>query len=69
MLRSSDQWLAQEQFAGVEVYDPDGWNRRDFANSWAEHISEEEFVKRLCISTCKWTLDGAAMRRTKAFGW
>lgn len=36
---------------GVVVVDPDGWDRSDFDQSWAELITEEEFRTRLQCST------------------
>ena len=36
---------------GVVVLDPDGWDRANFEQSWAEMISEEEFRARLQRST------------------
>lgn len=38
---------------GIEVMDPDGWNRQDYEKSWAEPITRGEFLKRAGISTCK----------------
>lgn len=35
----------------VRVLDPDGWDRANFEQSWAEMISEEEFRARLQRST------------------
>jgi hypothetical protein len=57
MLRSANDWLKQPQYAGITVMDPDGWDRRGgfFAASWAEEITEEEFEKRLSVSTCLWS--------------
>lgn len=50
-LKTSDEWLAQPQYAGITVLDPDGWDRRNFTESWNEKITENEFGKRLGIST------------------
>lgn len=47
-LRTSDEWCNHFK---VIVLDPDGWNREDLANSWAERISEDEFQRRLVQST------------------
>jgi len=48
--------LEQSAYKGLVVYDPDGWDRRGgyFDASWAEEITEEEFKKRLSVSTCLW---------------
>ena len=41
-----------EHFAGVKVLDPDGWDRKDFARSWAEKLTYPEMLKRLAKSPC-----------------
>lgn len=50
--KSSKDWAEEYQ---VTVYDPDGWDRTNFDESWSELISEEEFVRRCSVSTviCK----------------
>ena len=36
------------------VYDPDGWDRKNFQYSWHEElITEEEYESRTLMSTCK----------------
>lgn len=49
--KTSDEWLATDEFAGVQVMDPDGWDRQNFQESWAEKITHDEFMRRLCRST------------------
>jgi hypothetical protein len=44
----SDAWCA---FTGITVLDPDGWNRKNLSESWAEEITEEEFNLRVMQST------------------
>ena len=40
---------------GIEILDPDGWNRKDFANSWEkELVTEREYEQRLSVSTLRW---------------
>ena len=45
---SSEEW--NEAFDAT-VYDPDGWDRRDFERSWSEPITAEEFMRRWSRST------------------
>jgi hypothetical protein len=45
---TSSEW---EIALDVLVVDPDGWDRMDLAESWAEHITEDEFKRRLMEST------------------
>jgi len=47
-LMSSTAWCEK---IGVLVLDPDGWDRANFDQSWAELISEAEFRARLQRST------------------
>ena len=47
-LQPSQFW---EDLLGVHVLDPDGWDRKNFWESWAEPITEAEFRKRLAVST------------------
>jgi hypothetical protein len=48
--RSSHFWSNE---TGIEVLDPDGWNRMDYEKSWAEEITRDEFIRRAGMSTCK----------------
>lgn len=50
--RSSADW--QFLFSRVEVLDPDGWDRKNFRQSWLESITEREYKRRRDNSTCKW---------------
>lgn len=36
---------------GIEVIDPDGWDRRNWEESWAKKITLQEFIRRCCQST------------------
>lgn len=45
---TSDDWC---DILGVTVMDPDGWDRSDFARSWKEEITREEFQERLAGSS------------------
>lgn len=46
--RSSQEW---SEITGVIVYDPDGWDRRNYTESWAELITLSEFKRRVWMST------------------
>lgn len=48
MKLNSNAWSAR---LGVLVMDPDGWDRQNFEASWAEEITEDEFMERLSKST------------------
>jgi hypothetical protein len=52
-LKSSQEWLKeiQEKFPEVMVLDPDGWDRKNYQESWNEHITRAEFEKRFAMST------------------
>lgn len=45
--------LFWQNVTGIEVLDPDGWDRRNFEESWQEAITLEEFMRRASKSTCK----------------
>lgn len=48
VLRSSEEW---SKILDHEILDPDGWDRKNFVESWNELISEEEFWSRAAAST------------------
>lgn len=55
--KTSQEWLESipKEF-GVVIYDPDGWNRKNYKYSFHEElITKEEFKMRLSNSTilCK----------------
>jgi hypothetical protein len=50
-LKCAEDWLKTEPFVGIKVYDPDGWDRSNYEESWAEKITLIEFKKRLMVST------------------
>lgn len=52
--RSADEWLAQPEYQGVIVMDPDGWDRSNYEESWSERIDQKEFERRLGRSTSSW---------------
>jgi hypothetical protein len=50
-LRTSAEW--QAQYPQPLVYDPDGWDRKNWQFSWFEEkITLGEYQKRLFGSTC-----------------
>lgn len=50
--KSSEEWYS-EICDFCEMFDPDGWDRKNFEDSWDETISKQEFSKRLMQSTIK----------------
>lgn len=44
-------WLKEYGVMHNIILDPDGWDRKDFHNSWNQRINKMEFAKRLSIST------------------
>lgn len=47
--KPSDEWV--KEFPGLTIMDPDGWDRSNFIESWAEPIDEIEFHRRVMHST------------------
>jgi hypothetical protein len=47
-LKSTDEWLKDYP---VVILDPDGWDRKNLAESWKEKITFEEFSRRVLYST------------------
>lgn len=52
--KSADDWLMDSEFYGIQVMDPDGWDRSPggFDASWHEEITMDEMHKRISDSTC-----------------
>ena len=49
--KTSAEW--QELKQDIIVIDPDGWDRNNYQFSWFEElITEEEYQKRIMVSTC-----------------
>ena len=52
---SKDWYESMPEKEKVVIMDPDGWDRSNYEYSFNEElITEEEFHKRLCSSTCMW---------------
>ena len=48
-LKTSDQW---QELCTLTVFDPDGWDRKNFDYSWhKELITKSEFERRMASST------------------
>ncbi len=48
-MKTSKEW---QDIKGVVILDPDGWDRQNYDYSFNEElITEEEFDKRLSVST------------------
>jgi len=47
--RAPAEW---EPICNIKVFDPDGWDRKNYAESWAEFLTESEFRHRAARSTC-----------------
>lgn len=51
-LKTSAEWILEEEFKDLTVTDPDGWDRMDFEFSWNEEkITRQQFIERLGKST------------------
>ena len=57
-LRKPEEWMKLDQYQGIEILDPDGWDRGDFARSWNELIDQKTFNMRL--AACTLSLDDYA---------
>jgi len=48
-IKTSEEW---QKTSDVLVYDPDGWDRKNFQYSWHEElITKQEFENRVIRST------------------
>jgi hypothetical protein len=50
-LLSSAEWHKLPAYNNIVIQDPDGWDRANFDVSWDEPITEDEFKRRLTLST------------------
>ena len=52
IVKTSDVWIKEDNYKHLTIMDPDGWDRQNFNFSFFnEEISEEEFNKRLMVSS------------------
>lgn len=52
MTMCSADWLKYDpNYEGYAIVDPDGWDRANFDQSWAELITREEFTRRVMLSS------------------
>lgn len=59
VLKTSEQWAKSPEYMGLTILDADGWDRHpdEFEFQWfKELIDKNEFERRLCTSTIKWSL-------------
>lgn len=57
--KTSEDWVRSQEFVGLVVMDPDGWDRHPdrFQKAWHEDkITRQEFEQRLLSSTIMWSL-------------
>lgn len=64
VLHTSGEWVL---LTGVQVADPDGWDRSDFQRSWNERITRDEFLRRAMGSTI-WNMGDLGPLFTKEQG-
>lgn len=54
LLKTSQEWLdIQKAVENKDIFimDPDGWDRKNFLDSWTEKITYQEYMFRFCQST------------------
>jgi len=51
ILKTPDEWLETKYFKGYIIYDPDGWDRKNFDEDWAKPISKKEMDCKLMQCT------------------
>lgn len=65
-LQTSDNWSRRLR-DGIIIYDPDGWDRKNYKHSWSEeYISQREFERRFMLSTVQMPNDGKGIWRYEA---
>lgn len=47
-----DEWLETDEFKGITVLDPDGWDRKNFKEDWARKIKHCTMWEKVMLSTC-----------------
>jgi len=51
--RTPDEWLKDPQFHELRILDPDGWDRKNFADDWAKPLTLSEMWKKVNLSTVR----------------
>ena len=64
-LKTSPDWLKHFNIPSNCILDPDGWDRKNWAYSWYELISQEEFMSRVSKSTVQLSHPSLALLRGK----
>jgi len=57
-LKLPSEW---EKIDRIKVMDPDGWDRKDFHNSWNTPIDRDEWLNRAARSTCDFSQRGGEL--------
>ena len=53
--KTPSEWLKDERFGYcILVLDPDGWDRKNFAEDWARPLTEEEMHGKVMMSTIEY---------------
>lgn len=47
--KTPNEWMA---VTGIEIMDPDGWDRRNFDADWEIPLTRDEFLGKAFMSTC-----------------
>lgn len=47
-LRTPSEW---ERILDIKIMDPDGWDRKNFSESWSKEITRDEFKLRAMSSS------------------
>ena len=59
--RTPQEWINDTKYEGIEILDPNGWDRQNFKTSWNEPINQQTFEHRLAM--CKLTISATATWR------
>ena len=67
-LRTPEEWLADDEFNGVVVLDPDGWDRTNYDEDWAIPITRDVMTAKLALSTRSLSIHEKRAATTAALG-
>lgn len=48
--RLPEEW---EKLLGIEIIDPDGWDRQNLGHDWEIPLTAREFLDKADVSTCR----------------